>query len=90
MELWTGYVRFCCREKELRGKKAREVFYRAVGACPLAKGVYMLAFELARAGVLGAAEVRGVVESMVERGVRCHVELEEFLGGWKVKGRGQR
>lgn len=81
VELWTGYVRFCCAERELRGKRAREVFYRAVGACPWAKEVYMLGFGLAREGVLGAAEVRGVVESLVERGVRVHVEMEGFLGG---------
>ena len=87
VELWTGHVRFCCGEGELWGRKAREVFYRAVGACPWAKEVYMLGFALARRGLLGAAELRGVVEAMVEKGVRVHVELDEFLGGWKGGGR---
>lgn len=85
MELWAAYVRFCCGRRELRAK-AREVWYRAIGACPWAKEVYMLGFAVAGLG-LGPGELRGVVEGMVEKGLRVHVDMEEFLAakGGKVR-----
>ncbi|KAH6841055.1 NRDE-2, necessary for RNA interference-domain-containing protein [Chaetomium sp. MPI-CAGE-AT-0009] len=42
-ELWLRYLRFCVARKELRGL-VRGVFYRAIGACPWAKEVYVEAF----------------------------------------------
>ncbi|KAG7290333.1 hypothetical protein NEMBOFW57_000333 [Staphylotrichum longicolle] len=85
VELWVAYVRFCCGRRELRAK-AREVWYRAIGACPWAKEVYMLGFAVAGLG-LGPGELRGVVEGMVEKGLRVHVDMEEFLAakGGKVR-----
>ncbi|KAK4153755.1 NRDE-2, necessary for RNA interference-domain-containing protein [Chaetomidium leptoderma] len=80
VELWRAYVRFCAGERELRGK-AREVFYRAIGACPWAKGVYMEAFCMVGGGLLGGDELRGVVETVAARGLRVHVDLEGFLEG---------
>ncbi|KAK4038464.1 NRDE-2, necessary for RNA interference-domain-containing protein [Parachaetomium inaequale] len=76
VELWVRYVRFCCENKELRGR-AKEVFYRAVGACPWAKEVYMEGFGVPG---LSAAELRAVGETVAAKGLRVHVDLEEFLG----------
>lgn len=74
-ELWVRYVRFCCGERELRGV-VKGVFYRAVGACPGVKEVYL---EGLRAPVLrevlGEVEVRAVREAMVDRGLRVHVDF---------------
>jgi hypothetical protein len=86
VELWTRYVRFCCERRELRGR-AKEVFYRAVGACPWAREVYLLGFGGVLRAELGAAELRGVVNTMGEKGLRVHVDLEEFLEGRQGGGR---
>ncbi|KAK4106659.1 DUF1740-domain-containing protein [Parathielavia hyrcaniae] len=79
VELWMAYVRFCCccgsaGMEGLRGR-AKEVYYRAIGACPWAKEVYMLAFGPGLAGELGGLELGAVVETMVARGLRVHVDL---------------
>ncbi|KAL2201545.1 NRDE-2, necessary for RNA interference-domain-containing protein [Corynascus similis CBS 632.67] len=87
-ELWTRYLRFCCssdrggRTRELRGR-AREVFYRAIGACPGAKEIYMEAFGPRMRGLLSRSELGAVVETMAEKGLRVHVDLGEFLERWK-------
>ncbi|AEO69513.1 uncharacterized protein THITE_2120000 [Thermothielavioides terrestris NRRL 8126] len=84
-ELWARYVRFCAGSRELRGR-VREVFYRAIAACPGVKEVYMEGFGL---GVLSASELRAVGETMAAKGLRMHVDLEEFLGKWE-KEHGER
>jgi len=91
-ELWIRYLRFCCSggrgggAKE-RGGRAREVFYRAIGACPGAKEIYMEAFGPRMRGLLSRSELRAVVETMVEKGLRVHVDLGEFLERWKGEER---
>lgn len=79
--LWRAYVRFCQQHrKELRGKAA-EVFYRAVGACPWSKDVAMEAFStLARE--MDSGDLRGVYGAMVAKGLRIHVDLEDFSKDW--------
>lgn len=79
--LWRSYVRFCQRhKKELRGKAA-EAFYRAVGACPWSKDLSMEAF-----GVLlkdmDSGDLRGVFGAMAAKGLRIHVDLEDFSREW--------
>jgi hypothetical protein len=86
VELWARYVRFCLERRELRGR-AKDVFYRAVGACPWAREVYLLGFGGVLRAELGAAELRGVVNTMGEKGLRVHVDLEGFLEGWQGGGR---
>jgi hypothetical protein len=83
VELWVRYIRFCCARKgEFRGGRvAKEVFYRAVAACSWAKEVYMEAFGEELVEEFGVAELRGVFQMMVGKGVRVHVDLEEFLEG---------
>ncbi|KAI0196460.1 DUF1740-domain-containing protein [Astrocystis sublimbata] len=78
--LWIAYVRFCHAKKELR-KLAKGVFYRTIQACPWSKDVFMEAF-----GTLGremdSAELKSVYSTMCEKGLRVHVEMEEFVEGW--------
>lgn len=80
--LWRGYVRFCQRHRrELRGKGAAEVFYRAVGACPWSKDLAMEAFgTLVRD--MDSADLRGVFAAMAAKGLRIHVDLEDFSREW--------
>ncbi|KAK4455988.1 NRDE-2, necessary for RNA interference-domain-containing protein [Podospora aff. communis PSN243] len=86
-DMWIRYVRFCFSRKELRGM-AKGVFYRALGACPMAKVVYMEAYRtLVRD--MGSAELRGVFEAMVSKGVRVHVDLEGWLERWERETEGQ-
>ncbi|POS78286.1 hypothetical protein DHEL01_v203316 [Diaporthe helianthi] len=79
--LWRAYVRFCQRYRnELKGK-AVEVFYRAVGACPWSKGVAMEAFgTLVRE--MDSGDLRGVYSAMVAKGLRIHVDLDDFSKEW--------
>ncbi|KAL2129108.1 hypothetical protein VTI74DRAFT_8209 [Chaetomium olivicolor] len=86
VELWTAYVRLCAGNQELKGR-AKEVFYRAIAACPWAKEVYMLAFEPGMKGVLGREELRAVHETLVAKGLRVGVDLEEVLERWKKERR---
>jgi hypothetical protein len=66
---------------------AKGVFYRALGACPTAKAVYMEAFGTL-VKEMGSAELRGVFDTMLNKGVRVHVDLEEWLEKWeKEKGK---
>lgn len=84
VELWVHYIRFCCSAKELRGK-AKDVFYRAIAACPWPKELYMEAFGTL-VEQMGSSELRAVFNTMATKGLRVHVDLEEFIEGWKRKG----
>lgn len=86
--LWISYIRFSHSQKELRGK-ARDVFYRALRHCPWSKEVMMEAFvTLARD--MGSEELRAVHETMASKGLRVHVDLEEFLERRKGTSRRDR
>ena len=66
--------------------KAKGVFYRAIQACPWVKGLYMLAFEQL-GDAIGAEELRGVYETMVEKELRVHVSLEEVFARMDERGK---
>ncbi|KAI1116230.1 hypothetical protein F5Y14DRAFT_449409 [Nemania sp. NC0429] len=84
--LWVAYVRLCHGRKELR-PKAKAVFYRAVQACPWAKDVYMEAFgTLVRE--MDSAELKSVYSTMCEKGLRVHVEMDDFVGSWRREQKG--
>ncbi|KAI1469580.1 DUF1740-domain-containing protein [Daldinia caldariorum] len=83
--LWISYIRFCHGRKELRAK-AKSVFYRALQCCPWSKDVFMEAFAtLVRD--MDSSELKSVYNTMCEKGLRVHVEMEEFVEGWR---RGQK
>nr|CDP32565.1 Putative protein of unknown function [Podospora anserina S mat+] len=75
-EIWRGFVRFCAGRKEGKG-----VFYRGVEGCCLDKGLYLAAFEEGMVTDMTGEELRGVVGTLVGKGGRVGVELEEFRGG---------
>ena len=73
--LWKLYFLFEHSRGEMQ--RAKNVFYRAISACPWVKGLYLLAFEYLR-DTLSLQDLRGVYEAMVEKGLRVHVSLEEM------------
>lgn len=79
--IWISYIRYCHDERELRSK-AKSVFYRAIQRCPWSKDVFMEAFvTLSRD--LDSSELRSVYSTMCDKGLRVHVELDEFIAKWK-------
>ncbi|CAJ2509864.1 Uu.00g057640.m01.CDS01 [Anthostomella pinea] len=89
--LWISYIRFCHDRKELR-EKAKSVFYRAIQSCPWSKDVFMEAFVTLERD-MDSAELRSVYNMLCEKGLRVHVEMEEFVEKWrrdlKEKGSGR-
>jgi hypothetical protein len=82
-KLWLYYVRFCRARKELR-TKVKDVFYRAIAACPGTKELYMEAFTML-AGEMGSNELRAVFSTLETKGLRVHVDLVEFVGKWQAQ-----
>jgi hypothetical protein len=81
IDLWTAYIRFCAARKELRAK-AKGIYYRAIQNCPWSKGLAMEAFTtLARE--MESSDLRAIFNTLVENGLRIHVDMEEFIAQWK-------
>ena len=94
---------FCEDRKEYRGK-AKDVWYRGLRACPWAKELYVLGFEIlgdmkrvdgkVLGTELGFEELRGTWRVMGEKGLRVHVDLEDMfeeIGEMEMKkGRDER
>ncbi|KAK2802260.1 hypothetical protein FQN50_007441 [Emmonsiellopsis sp. PD_5] len=91
--IWKLYILF---ELALsQRERAREVFYRAIRACPWAKELVLLAFrEQGLREAMGGEELRKVWNVLVEKELRVHVDLEERFeergeeGGERKKGGG--
>lgn len=79
--IWISYIRYCHGKQELRSK-AKAVFYRAVQSCPWSKQVYMEAF-LTLVRVMDSSELKSVYNTLCDKGLRVHVELDEFVESWK-------
>lgn len=80
--LWISYIRYCRTTKELR-PKTKEAFYRALQRVPWAKEVFLEAFGDALVRDLDSAELRSVYRTLYDKGLRVHVEMDEFVGRWK-------
>ncbi|TLD23137.1 hypothetical protein PspLS_07366 [Pyricularia sp. CBS 133598] len=80
--LWIAYVRFCCSKKELRSK-AKDVFYRAMAACPWSKEVVMEGFGGGLIRDMASDELRALYTTISARGLRIHVDMEEFVEEWR-------
>lgn len=88
--LWLSYVRFCGRHaKELRSSvRAKDVFYRAISACPWSKELAMEAFATL-VHDMDSGELRAVFNTIATKGLRVHIDLEEFSAKWVKKTRGR-
>ena len=74
--LWRFYILYCLQIAQFR-PKVKEVWYRALRACPWAKELYIVGFE----GLDGVdrEELKGTWRVMGEKGLRVHVDLEDAL-----------
>lgn len=85
--LWLAYVRFCgLHRKELRGK-AKDVYYRALSACPWDKELAMEAFAASLLRDMESGELRAVWNTMSSKGLRMCVDLDEFSAEWAERTR---
>lgn len=82
--LWISYVRFCYQNKELRSR-AKDVFYRALRHCPWSKEIMMEAFGTMIRD-MKSDELRSVYNTMASKGLRVHLDMEEFVEHWKTDG----
>jgi hypothetical protein len=81
--LWTYYIRFCHSREETRSK-TKEVFYRAIAACPSSKRLYMEAFTTLIRD-MSSSELKAVFSTLVSKGLRVHVDLDDFIGKWQAR-----
>lgn len=90
VSLWIYFVRFCRSQRELRAR-AKDVLFRAIRNCPWSKEIMMEAF-LTLNRDMESAELRGILETMTSKGLRVHVDPEEFLAERRQEKmmRGQR
>lgn len=63
-------------------KNIKDVYYRGIAACPWSKRLYMEAFGEGMIKLMGSGELKGVVNTMVEKGLRVCVEMEAFSRRW--------
>ncbi|EXA49263.1 hypothetical protein FOVG_02507 [Fusarium oxysporum f. sp. pisi HDV247] len=75
--LWIHFIRFCSSHRELR-PKAKDILFRALRHCPWSKDAMMEAF-LTLNREMDSSELKGIFETMTSKGLRIHVDLEEFL-----------
>ncbi|KAM0562109.1 hypothetical protein ACHAPJ_002553 [Fusarium lateritium] len=75
--LWINFIRFCSSQRELR-PKAKDILFRALRHCPWSKDVMMEAF-LTLSRDMDSSELKGIFDTMTSKGLRVHVDLEEFL-----------
>ncbi|RAL03855.1 uncharacterized protein BO80DRAFT_272916 [Aspergillus ibericus CBS 121593] len=96
--LWKLYILFELSRNEI--KRAKDVFYRGMRACPWSKELIMLAFTHLRADLIspresrkgeegmGFDELRHVYNVLVEKGLRVHLDIEMELDEVVVRGVG--
>lgn len=86
--IWIAYIRFCYEQRSMRSQ-ARDVFYRALRHCPWSKHVMMEAFgTLIR--IMESEELKSIFATMTSKGLRVHVDLDEFLEARRAERSGRR
>ncbi|KAE8349608.1 NRDE-2, necessary for RNA interference-domain-containing protein [Aspergillus coremiiformis] len=91
LSLWKLYILFELSQHDIR--RAKDVFYRGMRACPWSKELIMLAFNHLRADIvrerypsasrkgdgMSFLELRSVYNVLVEKELRIHVDIEDEL-----------
>lgn len=81
--LWLSYMQFCSSNKLFRSK-LQDVFFRALKHCPWSKDVAMAAFVILIRD-MQSSDVRAVYSMMTSKGLRVHVDLDEYLDKKGIK-----
>jgi hypothetical protein len=71
--LWRLYIIYCLQQFPT---DAKDVWYRALRACPWAKELYIVGFEHLE-GILEYGELKATWKVMGEKELRIHVDLED-------------
>lgn len=73
--LWKFYVLYCLMTPQFQSQ-VKDVWYRAIRACPWAKELYIFGFaELS--GMIPFEELKQTWRIMGEKGLRVHIDLED-------------
>ena len=68
------------KDIEMGRNKAVDVYYRGIRSAPWAKDLCMLAFsEAPLRKALGDTELRKIYDTMLEKGLRLHVDLDQIM-----------
>ncbi|KAK8932564.1 hypothetical protein H634G_06222 [Metarhizium anisopliae BRIP 53293] len=85
--LWIAYLRFSYAHRELR-PKVKDLFYRGLRHCPWSKDIMMEAFcTLIRD--MKSDELRSVYNTMTGKGLRLHLDMDEFVERWRRDRQGR-
>ncbi|KAF9874019.1 hypothetical protein CkaCkLH20_08391 [Colletotrichum karsti] len=76
-DFWRCYIRFSYATKQFR-PKAKDVFFRGLRHCPWSKDLALEAYTTL-INVMDEFELRSVFNTMASKGLRVHVDLEEFV-----------
>lgn len=79
--LWLSYTRFCQQHRDGLKGKAKEAYYKGISSCPWSKALAMEAFTTLLRD-LDSGELRAVFNTMTDKGLRIHVDLDEFSAQW--------
>ena len=75
VSIWKLYIMFCAKHFQSRVK---DVWYRALRACPWAKDLYITGFANI-SPLLEFEELKGTWKVMGEKDLRVHVDLEDIF-----------
>ncbi|KAL0931779.1 DUF1740 domain containing protein [Colletotrichum truncatum] len=75
-ELWRCYIKFSYARKQFRSK-AKEVFFRGLRHCPWSKDLALEAYTTL-VNIMDEFELKSVFNTMASKGLRIHVDLDEF------------
>jgi hypothetical protein len=73
--LWRFYIFYYLETSQFRSQ-AKDIWYRAIKACPWAKELYLIGFEK-MCNMLPFVELKSIWRIMGEKDLRVHVDLQE-------------
>ncbi|KAK1975115.1 NRDE-2, necessary for RNA interference-domain-containing protein [Colletotrichum cereale] len=76
-DIWRCYIKFSYARKQFRAK-AKDVFFRGLRHCPWSKDLALEAYTTL-INVMDDFELRSVFNTMSSKGLRIHVDLDEFV-----------
>ncbi|OHW90019.1 DUF1740 domain-containing protein [Colletotrichum incanum] len=76
-DLWRCYIKFSYARKQFRSK-AKDVFFRGLRHCPWSKDLAIEAYTTL-INVMDEFELRSIFNTMTSKGLRIHVDLDEFV-----------
>ncbi|KAK1598701.1 NRDE-2, necessary for RNA interference-domain-containing protein [Colletotrichum navitas] len=80
-DIWRCYIKFSYARKQLRAK-AKDVFFRGLRHCPWSKDLALEAYTTL-INAMDEFELRSVFNTMSSKGLRVHVDLDEFVAKHK-------